>query len=355
MENLRDMRQEEVIAFCRSLGQPDYRGRQLFAWLYRPGVTSFAQMTDLPKEFRRQLAGSAVLGLPEVLDERRSEDGTRKLALRLADGAVIESVLIPEEERQTLCVSTQAGCNMGCAFCMTGRMGFRRNLRPAEIVGQVVAARNLLGHDPALPLTNLVFMGMGEPLANLDNCLAAIDILTDQRGLDFSPRRVTVSTCGLAPRITELGRRTQGRINLALSLHAPEDAIRDRLMPVNRTYPIAALLAACRAYPLPRRKRIMIEYILIHGVNDAPEHARKLGRLLRGLRVKINLLPCNPVPGTGFRPPPPERLARFQEILWQQGYTVLLRQSRGQDIGAACGQLAGRPGRTSVPRSHPPP
>lgn len=340
--NLRDMRQEEVVAFCQRLGHPAYRGRQLFAWLYRPGVRSFAQMTDLPKEFRAQLAATASLDLPEVAEVQRSEDGTRKLLFRLADGVRIESVLIPEEERQTLCVSTQAGCAMGCVFCMTGRLGFRRNLRPAEIVGQVIAARNLLAAETAPPLTNLVFMGMGEPLANLANCLAAIDILTDQRGLDFSPRRLTVSTSGLAPKIHELGRRCQGKINLAISLHAPNDAIRDQLMPVNHTYPIAALLAACRAYPLPRRKRIMIEYILIKGINDADTHAQALGRLLRGLRVKINLLPYNPVEGVAFHPPSAERVARFQEILWQQGYTVLLRQSRGQDIDAACGQLAGR-------------
>ncbi len=339
-KNLRDLTQPELIAFCRELGQPDYRGRQLFAWLYRPGIVGFDQMTDLPVGFRQRLATIASIELPAVAEVKESRDGTRKFAFRLADGAVVESVLIPEEDRQTLCISTQVGCAMGCRFCMTGRMGFIRNLRPAEIVGQVSVVRNQLAREEAPPLTNLVFMGMGEPLANLDHCLAAIAILTDQRGLDFSPRRLTVSTSGLAPRIGALGRHA--KINLAISLHAPNDAIRDRLMPINRTYPIETLLAACRDFPLPRRKRIMIEYILIGGVNDADEHARELARLLRGLPVKINLLPYNPVEGIDFQPPAPDRVARFQDILWQSGYTVLVRQSRGGDIDAACGQLAGK-------------
>ncbi len=338
--NLRDFNQEELIRHCRARGLAAYRGRQIFAWLYRPGIASFEQMTDLPRELRQRLATTSTMTIPTVVDTKISRDGTRKFAFLLDDDAVIESVLIPEEDRQTLCISSQVGCAMGCRFCMTGSLGFTRNLRPSEIVGQVLAVRDLLAGKEGPPLTNIVFMGMGEPLANFDHCITTLDILTDQRGPDFSPRRITVSTCGLAPKIIELGRSS--KVNLAISLHAASNTVRDRLMPVNRTYPIEEVLAACRDFPMPRRKRIMIEYIVMAGINDSTEDARQLARILRGIPCKINLLPYNAMPGFPFRSPDMAQVQKFQDILWKNGYTVLIRTSRGSDIAAACGQLAGR-------------
>jgi 23S rRNA (adenine2503-C2)-methyltransferase len=296
-------------------------------------------MTDLANDIRARLPELATFSRlqPAVVEESR--DGSRKYAFILADGAVIESVLIPEEDRQTLCVSSQAGCAMGCRFCLTGAMGFRRNLRPAEMINQVYAVNEEL-HRKGTRLTNLVFMGMGEPLANLESLLAALDILMDQRGLDFSSRRITVSTCGLVPNMRELGERAG--VNLAVSLHSVRDETRSDLMPVNRTYDVETLLAACRDYPLANRRRIMFEYTLIAGLNDADADARLLARKLHGIPCKINLLPCNEAPGLPFSQPAEERIAAFQQILWDAGYTVLLRTSRGADISAACGQLAGK-------------
>ncbi|MEW6429364.1 MAG: 23S rRNA (adenine(2503)-C(2))-methyltransferase RlmN [Thermodesulfobacteriota bacterium] len=338
--DLRNLTQQQLIEFCRTIGLPDYRGRQIFAWLYRRHVCSFDQMTDLPKDLRQKLAELARIGTLAIAEVKTSRDGTRKFAFRLDDGLLVESVLIPEGDRQTLCISSQAGCTMGCRFCMTGCGGFRRNLAAAEIVGQVIAIADLLDSEHAPALSNLVFMGMGEPLANFTNLLAALDILIDQRGLDFSERRVTVSTCGIVPKMAELGRAT--RVNLAVSLHAADDATRSLLMPVNTTWPLAELMEACRTFPKPRRKRIMMEYILIRGINDAPEHAGKLAKLLRGVPCKINLLRYNPIPSLPFEGPDQETVDRFQDILWKAGYTVIVRNSRGGDIDAACGQLAGQ-------------
>jgi 23S rRNA (adenine2503-C2)-methyltransferase len=258
---------------------------------------------------------------------------------------MIESVLIPEEDRNTLCVSSQAGCAMGCRFCLTGQMGFTRNLSRAEIINQVCAVRDwMLDNEarigPKKELTNIVFMGMGEPLANLDNLLAALSILTEQRGLDFAARRITVSTCGLVPQMLELGRQTS--VNLAVSLHAADNATRSSLMPVNERWPIEELLAACREYPGKKRQRIMFEYTLFAGVNDTDDDARRLAGLLRGIPCKINLLAMNKGSGVPYSSPPRDQLLRFQKILMDAHYTVFIRQSRGADISAACGQLAGR-------------
>lgn len=338
--DLKNLTQEQLVSFVESLGQPAFRGRQILAWIYRPGVTEFEQMTDLAREFRSVLATSARMSrFAEALVER-SGDGAVKFAFRLEDGAVIESVLIPEEDRNTLCVSSQVGCAMGCTFCLTGAMGFRRNLTTAEIVNQVCAVRDWMRKEARTPLTNIVFMGMGEPLANFDNLLDAISILTEQRGLDFSNRRITVSTCGLVPQMHRLGEETD--VNLAVSLHAVDDAVRSRLMPVNRTYPIAELVETCRTYRQKRRKRIMFEYTLLEGVNDSDADARRLAALLADVPCKINLLAVNPVADSTVRSPGVERVLRFQEILRNQGYTVFIRQSRGEDISAACGQLAGQ-------------
>lgn len=337
--DLKDHTLEQLQDFVGRLGLPSFRAIQIFSWLYRPGITCFSQMTDISKDLRVALDEKAVISRLSPDREEVSRDGTRKFAFRLADGALIESVLIPEEDRHTLCVSSQVGCAMGCTFCLTGQMGFKRNLRPAEIVNQVQAVAEKLHDEGKGRINNLVFMGMGEPLANLENLVPALQILMEQRGLDFSSRRITVSTCGLIPQMRTLGERVT--VNLAVSLHAVTDAVRSRLMPVNNTYPIDELLDACRRFPLPKRRKIMFEYILIKDVNDSLEDARLLVKKLRNIRCKINLLPFNETDGSAFRRPDDERIDRFQHIIRQAGYTVLVRSSRGADISAACGQLAG--------------
>jgi 23S rRNA m2A2503 methyltransferase len=338
--DLKDLTQEQLIHFVESLGQPSFRGRQLLTWIYKVGIIDFAQMTDLAKEFRGILAGSAIMSRFSDVQVECSRDGAVKFAFLLEDGCLIESVLIPEEDRTTLCVSSQVGCAMGCDFCLTGAMGFIRNLATAEIVNQVCAVRDwALAHDKG-PLTNLVFMGMGEPLANFDHLLDAISIFTEQRGLDFSNRRITVSTCGLVPQMRKLGDLTD--VNLAVSLHAANDEVRSRLMPINNRYPLAELIETCRTYRQKRRKRIMFEYTLLDGINDSDHDAEQLADLLRGVSCKINLLAVNPAGNPVYRSPGPKRILDFQHILRSRGYTVFIRQSRGTDIAAACGQLAGK-------------
>jgi len=332
----------QLTEYLMSLGLPKYRGVQVFSWLYRPHTTDFVQMTDLSKELREMLSLQAFFQWPEIAEIEYSKDGTVKYGFKLADNNYIESVLIPEEGRNTLCVSSQVGCAMGCEFCLTGSIGFKRNLTPGEIVGQAVKVRNWLydTFDSTASLNNLVFMGMGEPLANFDSLITALDILTEQRGLDFSDRRITVSTCGLVPKIKELGEKT--KVNLAVSLHSVVDAVRSKLMPINTRYPVADLLEACRNFPLPKRKRIMFEYILIKDMNDSESDAELLAEKLKGIPCKINLLPYNEAQGLPFKRPADEQIELFQHKLWEAGYTVLVRSSRGSDISAACGQLAGK-------------
>lgn len=341
-EDLTNLSLPQLTEFLVSLGLQKYRGVQVFAWLYRPFTTDFAQMTDLSKEQRETLAERTSFSWPPIAGIEHSEDGTVKYGLRLHDNNYIEAVLIPEEGRNTLCVSSQVGCAMACKFCLTGGIGFKRNLTPGEIVGQVIRVRDWLIEKKGVNagLNNLVFMGMGEPLANLDNLLIALDILTEQRGLDFSERRITVSTCGLVPEIIELGERT--KVNLAVSLHSVDDSIRSNLMPINKKYPVAALLEACRNFPMPKRKRIMFEYILIKDLNDSVKDAENLAQQLKGIPCKINLLPYNQSDDLPFQRPADQKIEVFQKILWQKGFTVLVRSSRGQDISAACGQLAGK-------------
>ena len=340
--DLTDFSLSQLTDFVESLGLPTYRGSQIFAWLYRPNITDFSQMTDLTKDLRETLAARASFDWPEIADVERSKDGTVKYGFKLKDNNYIESVLIPEDGRNTLCVSSQVGCAMGCEFCLTGGMGFKRNLSPGEIVGQVVRVRNLLhdDEDTESVLNNLVFMGMGEPLANFDNLLVALEILTYQRGLNFSDRRITVSTCGLVPKIKELGQKT--RVNLAVSLHSVDDSIRSKLMPINNKYPVAELLEACKNFPMPKRKRIMFEYILIKDLNDSVSDAEILAERLRDIPCKINLLPYNETSALSYQRPSDKKIELFQETLWKAGYTVLVRSSRGSDISAACGQLAGK-------------
>jgi 23S rRNA (adenine2503-C2)-methyltransferase len=341
--DLQEFTLTEMEQLMAGWGQPAFRGRQVLKWLYK-GVSDFQAMTDVARSFREELAQRAVIGRLRLEQEQQAADGCRKFLFGLADGNLLESVLIPEEGHFTLCLSTQVGCAQGCRFCLTARRGLTRNLSAGEIVGQVLAVRRLLPPEgPAL--TNLVFMGMGEPLANFAALVKALGIIAAPWGLNFSSRRLTVSTVGLAPLIPRLGREV--RANLTVSLNAADDDTRNRLMPVNRRYPLAEVLAACRSFPLPRHRRITFAYVLLQDLNDSPAQARQLARLLKGFRAKINLIPFNRHPQLPFAPPPPERILEFQEILRAAGYTVLIRESRGQEIGAACGQLSGEP----VPKS----
>ncbi len=334
--NLLDLTPAEMEALAESLGSPRYRGRQLAGWIFAKGVIDPAAMSDLPKDFRAALAEQARVELPEVERRTPSQDGSQKLVLRYADGARVQSVLMPDGVRLTLCVSTQVGCGFGCAFCFTGTMGLERNLSAGEIVAQVMVARR--GLAPGERITHVVYMGMGEPLANYTATVKSLRLLTDPLAFGFSPRRITVSTVGLVSGIERLARESL-RVNLAISLHATSNEIRDRIMPVNRGFAIEELLAACRRFPLPFRQRMTFEYVLLADVNDAVEDARRLVRLLKGIRAKINLIPFNDWEGSGFARPPLPRILAFQAVLLEHGVTATIRWTRGEAIGAACGQL----------------
>ena len=327
----------ELEDLAVELGASRYRGRQLATWIYRKGVFDLEAMSDLPKDFRARLVERAVVEVPEPERVTPSQDGSRKLVYRFADGNRISSVLMPDDDRLTLCVSTQVGCGFECRFCLTGVMGLERNLTAGEIVGQVLGANRLLAPDQRV--THIVFMGMGEPLANYAALVTALRILTDAKlGLAYSPRRITVSTVGLVPGIEKLGREAL-KVNLAISLHAASDEVRGPLMPVNRSFDLKTLLAALRRYPLAHRQRIFFEYVLLEDVNDSPDDAARLVRLLRGIRAKVNLIPFNDWEGAEFRRPPLPRILAFQSILLDAGLTTTVRWSKGEDIGAACGQL----------------
>ncbi|UCE82079.1 MAG: 23S rRNA (adenine(2503)-C(2))-methyltransferase RlmN [Deltaproteobacteria bacterium] len=333
--SLKDFTPTDLEIWVQEAGQPAFRARQLLKWIYSQNIEDFEAMTDLSKNFRAWLAQNA--RIPCVVRERvlTDEDGTRKLLFRLQDGERIESVLIDEERRLTLCVSSQVGCALGCRFCLTGEAGFRRNLTAGEIVDQICAAKRELG--PNERLTNLVFMGMGEPLANLEQVVKALEIITSDHGLNFSTRKITLSTVGLVPEMLKLSRLLP--IKLAVSLHAADDETRSRIMPINRRYPLSELLEACRRLEMPRRQRITFEYLLMDGVNDSTAAARQLAKLLKSLRAKINLIPFNEYPNAAFKRPSPGRIAAFQEILQEEHFTAIVRQSRGAGIMAACGQL----------------
>ncbi len=337
--DLKDLTQAEFEALIVSWGQSPFRARQIQKWLFK-GVTDFEAMTDISKDVRDLLLKKSFISQLTLLDHQQSVDRSEKFSFRLADGEVIESVLIPETNHYTLCLSSQVGCAQGCSFCLTAQKGLRRNLTPAEIINQILAVQSQVAGQAAI--TNLVFMGMGEPLANFSNLVKAITIILAPWGLTFASRRVTVSTVGLAPLIPALGKAV--RVNLTVSLNAPNDALRRRLMPVTQKFPLAQVLEACRAFPLPPHKRITISYVLLKGINDAPDQARELARLLRGLRAKINLIAFNPHPSLPFQRPDSETVQAFQDILVQAHYTTMVRESRGGDISAACGQLAGEAG-----------
>jgi 23S rRNA (adenine2503-C2)-methyltransferase len=334
--NLMDCTPEELRAFVEGLGEPPYRARQLLGWLYARGARGFAEMTDLPVALRRRLEAEASLGTLGLVRRQAAADGTEKFLFTLDDGKQIESVLIPEAERLTACISTQAGCALDCTFCLTGVAGFSRNLRAWEIVGQVLALAAAAGPRR---LSNIVLMGMGEPLANARQTFRALEVLLCPQGLAFPPRRITLSTVGLVPEMAALGAAGYG-VNLAVSLSAPTDALRDGLMPINRRYPLAELMRACRAYPLKPRQRITFEYVMLDGVNDTPELARTLVRLVAGLRCKVNLIPLNPAPELPFRPSPRPRVEAFQRVLKAARVMATIRESRGQEIFAACGMLS---------------
>ena len=342
--DISDLTLADLADLLASLAIPASRASHLFREIYLRGHYDFADMPGLKGVHRVRLAEKCSFCRLLPAKVETAADGTRKFAFRLHDGALIESVLIPQQKRLTLCVSSQVGCAMGCGFCVTATMGFRRNLRPGEIVGQVLAVIDHLIQSGVERSTrrefinNLVFMGMGEPLANYDNVLKALKILMAPEGLEFTRRQVTVSTCGLVPQIIALGR--DARVNLAISLHAANDQTRDRLMPVNSRYPLAELLAACRAFPLARKRVILMEYILLRDINDSPTDAQQLAALLKDIPCRVNLLPYNESCHRPFQRPPEETIQTFKKILYQAGIRAFVRESRGADISAACGQLA---------------
>ena len=337
----------ELEGFVESLGHRRFHARQIFQWIWRRGVTDLARMTDLSRDLRASLAGAATISTPTIVRRDRSEDGTQKFVLQLGDGRQIEAVFIPDTPAQTFCVSTQVGCAMGCAFCLTGKMGLVRHLTAGEIAGQVrLLARELDLLDEAF---NIVLMGMGEPLHNYDETMKALRLIGDEHGLAVGPRRVTLSTVGLTPMIGRLSREPL-MPNLAISLHATTEAQRAAIVPPTKKYSLHDLIEACRRFPLSRRSRITFEYVLLEGVNDSPEDARRLVKLLAGIKAKVNLIPLNAAAGIPFDRPADARVDRFARILSDKGMTVSVRKSRGRDIRAACGQLIveGQPVRTTA-------
>jgi 23S rRNA (adenine2503-C2)-methyltransferase len=343
--DITEFSRSQLADWFEAEGMRAFRADQVMRWIYGRKIASFEAMTNIARPVRDKLERHFSMGQLTMVDDRLAPDGTRKFSFALKDNNHIESVLIGEKDHHTLCISTQAGCAMGCAFCMTARNGLSRNLTPGEIIGQVLSAQRICAlnqaGDAAKPLTNIVLMGMGEPLANYDNVMQALDVITDaENGLSFASRRITLSTAGIVPKIASLGKNR--KFKLAVSLNAPDNETRNRLMPINRTYPLERLLEACKAYDLVHRDRITFEYVLIKNVNDSPEHARKLAKLLAPIRGKINLIPYNPHEGSEFLRPDVAAIEAFHSILINKHYTTMIRWSKGDDISAACGQLAGR-------------
>src|SRR5512145_234142 len=340
--NLVGLSREELNAAMAAIGQPAFRARQLWHWIYHRGATDFAVMSSLSKDFRAALAEQFVVGRPAVSVDRQSIDGTRKWLLKFRDGQEVESVHIPEEDRGTLCVSSQVGCTLTCKFCHTGTQRLVRNLSAPEIVSQVMLARDHLGEWPSTKdgrlLSNIVMMGMGEPLYNYDNVAKALKIVMDHEGISISKRKITLSTAGVVPMIRRAG--AELGVNLAVSLHAVTDELRDRLVPLNRKYPIAELLMALRDYPgLSNARRITFEYVMLKGVNDSPAEARALVKVIAGIPAKINLIPFNPWPGAPYECSDWPTIEKFGEVVNRAGYASPVRSPRGRDIMAACGQL----------------
>ncbi len=341
--NLLDFDAEGLTAWFAANGEKPFRARQVLRWMHRFGQHDFDAMTDLAKSLREKLKATAAVVPPAVVSDKLSDDGTRKFLIDVGGGNAVETVFIPEDDRGTLCVSTQAGCALDCSFCSTGKQGFNRNLTVAEIIGQLWQANRALGADPKGEriISNVVLMGMGEPLANFDNTVKALRLMLDDNAYGLSRRRVTVSTSGLVPAMDQL--RDECPVALAVSLHAPNDALRDELVPINRKYPLADLMAACRRY-LEKAPRdfVTFEYVMLDGVNDSDAHARQLLALTRDVPCKFNLIPFNPFPGSPYLRSKPERIRRFAGILIDAGIVTTTRKTRGDDIDAACGQLAGQ-------------
>ena len=340
-KNLTEFGHDRLRDLTTDLGQPRYRADQIYRWIFQRGARDFEAMTDLPRALRQRFVDDGYcIGRIAIHRVDESVDGTRKIAFRLDDGACIESVLIPMEPgRFTQCVSSQVGCAIGCTFCLTATLGLARHLSPGEIVDQVIRAREILPEGARV--THIVYMGMGEPLHNFDGVVASLDPICNEDGLGYVHRKVTISTSGLVPQIEKLGEILP--VNLAISLNASTDAVRDALMPINKRYPIATLMAALRRYPLPPRRKLTIEYVLLGGVNDTDADAQRLAQLLRGLPARVNILPWNAFEGPRFVRPDETRVRQFQRILLDRGLTVTVRTSRGRDISAACGQLGARP------------
>ncbi len=345
-ENILDLTRDELAQWLEDKGIKPYRANQVFKWIYLKLVRDFDSMTDLGKELRKTLSDHFSIGLLELVEKQVSTDTTEKYLFQLGDGNLIESVLIPEKDHFTICVSTQVGCAMDCKFCLTARGGFKRNLTMGEILAQILHARACIqdmGLDP-LKLSNIVFMGMGEPLANYSNLIRALAVIFDtDYGMKFATRRVTVSTSGVVPKIPQLGQ--DAGVNLAISLNATDNETRSRLMPINDTYPIEELLTACGKFVMKPRNKITFEYILIHGINDSDSDARKLAKMLKPLRAKVNLIPFNEHGGADFKRPARERVKQFLQILLDQNMTAIIRKSKGDDISAACGQLRAKQSR----------
>jgi 23S rRNA (adenine2503-C2)-methyltransferase len=342
--NLLGLTRQDMEAFFTEMGEKAFRASQVMKWIYQFGVDDFDAMTNLSKSLRERLKESAEVRLPEVVADHPSADGTRKWLLKVDEINHIEMVFIPEGERSTLCVSSQVGCTLACSFCSTARQGFNRNLTAAEIVGQVALAARIIGlpeNKGERVITNVVMMGMGEPLLNLENVVKAMDLMQDDLAFGISKRRVTLSTAGVVPGIDEL--REQSDVSLAVSLHAPNDELRDVLVPINKKYPIKELIAACKRYVEGKpHRRVTFEYVMLAGVNDSIEHARQLVKVLRSVPAKVNLIPFNPFPGAPYECSSLEAINAFREVIMQAGIITVTRKTRGEDIAAACGQLAGK-------------
>ncbi|WP_426944767.1 23S rRNA (adenine(2503)-C(2))-methyltransferase RlmN [Pseudomonas oryzihabitans] len=343
--NLLGLTQPQLESFFESIGEKRFRAGQVMKWIHHFGIDDFDAMSNLGKALKEKLKATAEIRGPEIVSEDISRDGTRKWVIRVASGSCVETVYIPQNGRGTLCVSSQAGCALDCSFCSTGKQGFNSNLTAAEVIGQVWIANKSFGSVPAKidrAITNVVMMGMGEPLLNFDNVVAAMRIMMDDLGYGISKRKVTLSTSGVVPMIEELAKQID--VSLALSLHAPNDELRNELVPINRKYPLAMLLDACQRYigQLGEKRVLTIEYTLLKDVNDLPEHALQMIELLRNVPCKINLIPFNPFPHSGYERPSKNATRRFQELLQQAGFNVTVRTTRGDDIDAACGQLVGQ-------------
>ena len=334
--DLKSLSKDDVESFIKDAGLPSFRSRQILHWIYERYAQSLEEITELSKKLREELAERAYISNLILLNRMTSHDGTEKFLFGLEDGETIESVLIPDEERLTLCISSQVGCAMGCVFCLTGKSGLKRNLGPHEIIDQVISVNRM-----TLPrrITNIVLMGMGEPLANFDNVVEALRRMTGV--MVISPRRITLSTAGIVPRIAELGQLGL-KVNLAISLNATTDSVRDVIMPINKTYPIKALLDTCRKLPLQQTRKITFEYVMLKDINDSTADAKRLVRLLHGIQSKINLIPFNPYSDCEYERPDDIAVLRFQEIMAKAEVTVIIRKSKGWDILAACGQLKAR-------------